>query len=67
MYGRKKKRSHSKGAKSIFNTPLGKHHSQLKRHGKHHSNAHMKIMTNLMRHGTSFTKAHRAAQKMVGK
>ena len=63
----KRKVNKKKGVKSIFETKLGKHHSRLKRHAKNHSDAHMKIMTNMMGHGTSFEKAHKAAMKMVGR
>ena len=39
----------------------------LKKHSVHHSKKHMSMMRKLMRGGTSFSKAHKAAQKRVGK
>tara|TARA_A100001035_G_C27757872_1_gene489734 strand:- start:1472 stop:1648 length:177 start_codon:yes stop_codon:yes gene_type:complete len=39
----------------------------MKKHAKHHSKKHIQYMTNSMRRGTSFTKAHKNAQKNVGK
>ena len=34
---------------------------------KKHSGKHMKAMTSMMKKGTSFTEAHKKAQKKVGK
>jgi|TARA_R100001443_G_scaffold8502_1_gene17836 hypothetical protein len=39
----------------------------LKKHSKHHSAKHMAMMRKEMRAGTSFTAAHKKAQKAVGK
>lgn len=39
----------------------------LKRHSKHHSKKHMKLMETEMKKGRSFTKAHKLALKRVGK
>jgi len=39
----------------------------MKKHSKHHSKKHIQYMTNSMKRGTSFTKAHKNAQKAVGK
>jgi len=39
----------------------------LRKHSKHHSKKHMSMMNNLMRSGRSFSQAHSAAQKKVGK
>ena len=39
----------------------------LKKHSVHHSKKHMAMMRKEMRAGTSFTQAHKKAQKMVGK
>tara|TARA_Y100001938_G_scaffold146675_1_gene226043 strand:+ start:435 stop:608 length:174 start_codon:yes stop_codon:yes gene_type:complete len=39
----------------------------MKRHSKHHTKKHIQYMTNSMIRGTSFTKAHKNAQKKVGK
>ena len=41
--------------------------STLKKHGKHHSKKHMAMMNNMMREGSSFEEAHKAAMKEVGK
>jgi hypothetical protein len=39
----------------------------LKKHSKHHSKKHMKLMKDKMRKGKTFTQAHKLAQKQVGK
>ncbi|QDP62648.1 MAG: hypothetical protein Unbinned1327contig1000_7 [Prokaryotic dsDNA virus sp.] len=39
----------------------------MKRHSEHHSDKHMALMTRLMISGRSFTEAHKAAMKKVGK
>tara|TARA_R100000773_G_scaffold38432_1_gene33581 strand:+ start:121 stop:294 length:174 start_codon:yes stop_codon:yes gene_type:complete len=39
----------------------------MKKHSKHHTKKHIQYMTNSMVRGTSFTKAHKNAQKKVGK
>ena len=41
--------------------------ASMKRHGKHHTAKHMKYMKNLMMKGSTFTAAHKKAQKAVGK
>ena len=38
----------------------------LKRHAKHHTKKHMQFMVNSMKRGTTFSKAHKNAQKKVG-
>ena len=38
----------------------------MKKHAKHHTKKHIQFMTNSMKRGTSFTKAHKNAQKKVG-
>ena len=40
---------------------------KLKEHSKKHSAKHMSAMKKMMKGGASFTKAHNAAKKMVGK
>jgi len=40
---------------------------KLKEHSNHHSAKHMTIMKRMMKGGTSFSKAHAVAKKMVGK
>ena len=39
----------------------------MKRHSVHHTGKHMKAMTAMMKRGKTFTQAHKAAQKKVGK
>ena len=39
----------------------------LKKHSVHHSKEHMSMMRQMMERGSSFKKAHEAAQKKVGK
>ena len=39
----------------------------MKKHAEHHTGKHMKKMVKLMEKGTSFTEAHKKAQKEVGK
>ena len=41
--------------------------STMKKHAKHHTGKHMKTMTNMMKRGKTFTQAHKAAQKKVGR
>tara|TARA_R100001591_G_C4236135_1_gene153223 strand:+ start:28 stop:204 length:177 start_codon:yes stop_codon:yes gene_type:complete len=39
----------------------------MKKHAKHHTKKHIQFMTNSMKRGSTFTKAHKNAQKKVGK
>tara|TARA_B100000925_G_C21962212_1_gene453917 strand:- start:185 stop:337 length:153 start_codon:yes stop_codon:yes gene_type:complete len=39
----------------------------LKKHQKHHTAKHMAMMKKMMRDGSTFTAAHKAAMKKVGK
>ena len=39
----------------------------MKKHSVHHSKKHIQYMTNSIKRGTSFSKAHTNAQKKVGK
>ena len=41
--------------------------ASMKRHSKHHTAKHMRYMKNLMMKGSTFTAAHKKAQKAVGK
>ena len=41
--------------------------ASMKRHSKHHTAKHMKYMKRRMLMGDTFTKAHKAAQRAVGK
>ena len=38
----------------------------MKKHKKHHTPRHMRLMTSLMKKGDTFTEAHKKAQKQVG-
>lgn len=38
----------------------------MKKHAKHHTKKHMASMTNMMKRGSTFTEAHKKAQKKVG-
>ncbi len=40
---------------------------KMKKHSKHHSPRHMKMMERLMIRGSSFSSAHKAAQKKEGR
>ena len=39
----------------------------MKKHSQHHTKKHMQYMLNSMNRGATFTKAHKNAQKKVGK
>ena len=39
----------------------------MKKHSKHHTKKHIQYMTNSMKRGSTFTNAHKNAQKKVGK
>ena len=39
---------------------------KMKSHAKHHTKRHLEYMKNSMKRGTSFSKAHQNAQRMVG-
>jgi hypothetical protein len=39
----------------------------LRRHSRHHTKKHMAFMRTQMRKGKTFTQAHKAAMKKVGK
>ena len=40
---------------------------RLKTHKVHHTKKHMEMMKRMMRHGSSFAKAHKKAMSTVGK
>ena len=44
-----------------------KQQQSMKKHSKHHTKKHIQYMTNSMKRGSTFTKAHKNAQKKVGK
>ena len=39
----------------------------MKKHSKHHTKKHIQYMTNSIKRGSTFSKAHKNAQKKVGK
>lgn len=39
----------------------------MKKHSVHHTKKHLQYMTNSMKRGSTFSKAHKNAQKNVGK
>ncbi|BAQ85097.1 hypothetical protein [uncultured Mediterranean phage uvMED] len=39
----------------------------MKKHSKHHTKKHLQYMTNSIKRGSTFSKAHKNAQKKVGK
>ena len=39
----------------------------MKRHGEHHTAKHLRDMLKRMKKGKSFTEAHKASQKAVGR
>ena len=41
--------------------------SAMKKHSKHHTKKHIQYMTNSIKRGSTFNKAHKNAQKKVGK
>ena len=41
--------------------------ASMKRHSKHHTAKHMRYMKHLMMKGSTFTAAHKKAQKAVGR
>ncbi len=43
-----------------------KQQNTMKKHSEHHTGKHIKEMTRLIQNGTSFTEAHKKAQKKVG-
>lgn len=44
-----------------------KQKSTLSKHAKHHTKKHMTLMRKFMNQGQSFTQAHKATQKEIGK
>ena len=62
---KKKKRTKRKPVKKKALTK--RQEATMKRHSKHHTAKHMKYMKRRMLMGDTFTKAHKAAQKAVGK
>ena len=39
----------------------------MKKHSKHHTKKHIQYMTNSIKRGSTFNKAHKNAQQKVGK
>tara|TARA_R100001509_G_scaffold36945_1_gene19866 strand:+ start:1075 stop:1353 length:279 start_codon:yes stop_codon:yes gene_type:complete len=64
----KKKRMMYKKGKTVKKKELTKRQKDtLKKHSVHHTAKHMAMMRKLMREGSTFTAAHKKAQKTVGK
>lgn len=64
------KKKKPKKKKVVMKTRMGLSQNQrdkLKEHAIHHTSQHMAIMIKEMKGGSSFTKAHNKAKKMVGK
>ena len=59
----KKKCKHKTAKKKITKRQT----DTLKKHSKHHSKKHMGAMKKAMRGGSTFTAAHKKAQRKVGK
>ena len=57
-----------KKIKSVDVSSLNKRQQDaMKKHSKHHTKKHIQYMVNSIKRGTSFTQAHKNAQKKVGK
>ena len=74
MYGSKKVRPKTKSMKapkSVKGVSMigltARSANAMKRHSKHHTAKHIKMMATAMRKGKSFGQAHKMAQKKVGK
>ena len=39
----------------------------MKKHAVHHTGKHMTMMANMMKRGKTFTQAHKATQKKIGR
>ncbi len=66
-YHTKEKKTIKKKTKKGSNGLTEKQKEKLKEHKKHHTTKHITIMKRMMKKGTSFSKAHNIAKKMVGK
>ena len=64
----KKEKEKEMKIKGVDVSSLTKRQQQtMKKHSVHHTKKHLQYMTNSMKRGTSFSKAHKNAQKKVGK
>tara|TARA_R100001591_G_scaffold30696_3_gene41621 strand:+ start:6158 stop:6379 length:222 start_codon:yes stop_codon:yes gene_type:complete len=73
MYGKRKKMATGKKVKKVMikgadvSALTTRQQATMKKHSVHHTGKHMKAMTAMMKRGKTFTQAHKAAQKKVGK
>ena len=73
MYGKRKKMATGKKVKKAMikgadvSALTTRQQATMKKHSVHHTGKHMKAMTAMMKRGKTFTQAHKAAQKKVGK
>ena len=73
MYGKRKKMATGKKVKKVMikgadvSALTARQQTTMKKHSVHHTGKHMKAMTVMMKKGKTFTQAHKAAQKKVGK
>ena len=73
MYGKRKKMATGKKVKKVMikgadvSALTTRQQATMKKHSVHHTGKHMKVMTTMMKKGKTFTQAHKAAQKKVGK
>ena len=57
-----------KKVKGVDVSKLTKRQQQtMQKHSKHHTKKHIQFMTNSMKRGATFTKAHENAMKKIGK
>jgi len=65
---KKSKATAPRNVKGVSMTGLNMRQANaMKKHSKHHTAKHLKIMATAMKKGKSFTESHKMAQKKVGK
>jgi len=66
-----KSKAKAKAPKSIKSVSMSgltmRQANAMKKHSKHHTVKHIRIMANAMKKGKSFSESHKIAQKKVGK
>jgi hypothetical protein len=67
----KKTKAKGKAPKSVKGVSMSglnmRQANAMKKHSKHHTAKHLRIMANAMKKGKSFSESHKMAQKKVGK
>ena len=67
----KKSKIKSKAPKSVKGVSMAglnmRQTNAMKKHSKHHTAKHLRMMATAMKKGKSFTESHKMAQKKVGK